>query len=57
MIADPLTKAMKPDRLREFMDSGLLDLNPTAESVLAKMQKQKARRKKDLDDVTGGDDD
>ena len=44
MIADPLTKNMKPHRLLEFLDTGLLDLEPTPESVISKMMKQKQRR-------------
>ena len=44
MIADPLTKNMKPKRLLEFLDTGLLDLEPTPESVVSKMLKQKQRQ-------------
>ena len=44
MIADPLTKSMKPKRLLDFLESGTLDLEPTAESVVAKMLKQKQRQ-------------
>ena len=44
MLADPLTKNMKPDRLLKFLESGLLDLEPTPESLVAKMMKQKQRK-------------
>ena len=44
MLADPLTKNMKPIRLLEFLKSGILDLEPTPESVIAKMHKQKQRQ-------------
>ena len=44
MLADPLTKNMKPNRLLEFLDTGVLDLEPTPESVVAKMMKQKQRQ-------------
>ena len=45
MLADPLTKMMKAERLEHFMSSGVLDLTPTPESVMAKLMKQKARKK------------
>ena len=44
MIADPLTKAMKSDRLDKAIFTCFLDLEPTNESKIAKMMKQKARR-------------
>ena len=44
MLADPLTKNMKPQRLLDFLDTGRLDLEPTPESVVAKMMKQKQRQ-------------
>ena len=47
MIADPLTKAMKADRLENNFHSGILDLRPTDASVISKMMKQKARAKTD----------
>ena len=47
MIADPLTKAMKADRLENTLHSGILDLRPTDASVISKMMKQKARAKTD----------
>ena len=45
MIADPLTKAMKSDRLDQAMTSCWLDLEPTAESQMAKLMKQQSRAK------------
>jgi hypothetical protein len=55
MLADPLTKNMKSDRLLEFLRTGVIDLTPTAASVISKMMKQKQRQKvknaKDNDDV------
>ena len=46
MLADPLTKAMKSDRLDEALANSFMDLEPTAESKISKMMKQKARREK-----------
>jgi len=54
MICDPLTKsgpAKFPERLRRTMSTGILDLTATKESVLKKMQQQKAR----LSKIPGGD--
>ena len=45
MVADPLTKGMSPERLVDFMTTGLLDLEATPESKIAKMMKQKQRAK------------
>ena len=45
MIADPLTKAMKSDRLDTAISSCWLDLEPTAESQMAKLMKQQSRAK------------
>ena len=45
MVADPLTKRMRADRLVETLATGKLSLEPTPEAILVKMQKQKARRK------------
>ena len=45
MLADPLTKVMSPDRLVTALDRGQIDLNPTAASTIAKMMKQRQRRK------------
>ena len=44
MLADPLTKNMKPIRLLEFLQTGILDLEPTDDSKLQKMLKQKQRK-------------
>ena len=44
MLADPLTKNMKPLRLLEFLESGIIDLEATDESKLQKMLKQKQRK-------------
>ena len=54
MLADPLTKNMKPKRLHDFLETGILDLEPTPESVVAKMMKQKQRQsaKQDKDAET-----
>ena len=49
MLADPLTKAMKSERLDTALQTCFLDLEPTAESQIAKMMKQKARREKKVD--------
>ena len=49
MIADPLTKAMKSERLDTALQTCFLDLEPTAESQIAKMMKQKARREKKVE--------
>ena len=45
MIADPLTKAMKSDRLDDAISSCWLDLEPMAESQMAKLMKQQSRSK------------
>ena len=44
MLADPLTKAMKSDRLQQTLKTGLFDLKPTAESLMIK-EKNRACRK------------
>ena len=49
MICDPLTKtgsAAFYARLRTAMSTGMIDLRPTPESVLRKMQQQRLRMKK-----------
>ena len=49
MICDPLTKAGPKNfaaRLRKTMETGWLDLTPTNESLLRKMQQQKLRLQK-----------
>jgi hypothetical protein len=50
MLADSLTKTMKCDRLRKFLDSGDMNLEATDESKLLKMKKQKARASATLKD-------
>ena len=45
MLADPLTKLMKPDRLIESLDKSYLDLTPTRASTIAKIMKRKQRSK------------
>ena len=50
MLADPLTKLMKPDRLVESLDKSYLDLTPTKASTLAKVMKRKQRSKSKTDD-------
>ena len=54
MLADTMAKNMKPKRLLEFPDTGVLDLEPTPESIVAKMMKQKQRQtaKQDKDAET-----
>ena len=47
MVADCLTKRMRSDRLSECLRSCWHDLNPTDESVLCKMRKQKGRTNPD----------
>ena len=44
MLADPLTKAMKSDRLQQTLKTGLFDLKLTAESLMIK-EKNRACRK------------
>ena len=44
MLADPLTKAMKSDRLQQTLKTGLFDLRPTEESLMIK-EKNRACRK------------
>ena len=46
MIVDCLTKKMSPEVMHKLQTSGILDLNPTAESVTTKMKKGKQRRAK-----------
>ena len=43
MIVDCMTKRMKPDLLIKFLNSGILDIRATEESVLLKMKKQKLK--------------
>ena len=52
MLCDPLTKTGPKnfsERLKKTMQSGWLDLTPTRESLLRKMQQQKARLQKAMD--------
>ena len=44
MLADPLTKAMLPERLVETLRSGLYSMKPTSESLMIK-EKNRASRK------------
>ena len=54
MIADRLTKKMKADALWPAMH-GKIDLTPTPDSVLAKLRKQKLRRKTEAEDDGEGE--
>ena len=45
MLADPLTKLMKADRLEDALSTGVIDLEPTAESQMKKFMKQQQRSK------------
>ena len=45
MVADPLTKRMEATRLLECLDSNILDLEATKESIMCKMAKQAQRKK------------
>ena len=45
MIADPLTKAMSCDRLSKMLSTGILDLNPTQESLIIKAKSKLLRKK------------
>ena len=44
MLADPLTKAMKTDRLDETLRTGRFDLRPTAESLMIKERNRACRK-------------
>ena len=44
MIADPLTKVMKSERLEKTLSSGQLDLRPTAESLMIKERSRQLRK-------------
>ncbi len=46
MLADPLMKAMKSDRLDACLKSGVFDMKPTQESLQIKARNQKIRRMK-----------
>ena len=45
MLADPLTKLMKADRLEAALLDNVLDLEPTAASQMQKLMKQQQRAK------------
>ena len=47
MLADPLTKSMKPDRLVDTMTTGKFDIRPTAESLAIKERNRAARKASD----------
>ena len=49
MLADPMTKEMKPDHLLDALRNGKLSFTATAESQITKMKKQKSRSKKEKD--------
>ena len=51
MLADPLTKLMKPERLEQALATGVIDLTPTEASRMQKLMKQKQRAKKKEDVV------
>ena len=55
MLADPLTKLMKADRLIEALDTSTVDLTPTAASTIAKLMKQQQRRKTSTNDHDDND--
>ena len=44
-VADPLTKAMNCERLSKMLDTGILDLNPTEESLIIKAKNKLLRKK------------
>ena len=46
MIADPLTKVMKADRMIRAVSTGIFDLTPTAESLMIKEKNRTARKAK-----------
>ena len=46
MVVDCLRKKMKPDVLMRLTETGILYLNPTVESQLLKLRKQKLRKEK-----------
>mgnify|MGYP001502935982 CR=1 FL=1 len=45
MLADPLTKLMKAERLETALLDNVLDLEPTAASQMQKLMKQQQRAK------------
>ena len=44
MLADPLTKAMKPDRMVATFQTGRFDMRPTAESLMIKEKNRQSRK-------------
>ena len=48
MLADPLTKIMKSDRLESALANNVLDLEATVASQMQKLMKQTQRSKKAL---------
>ena len=46
MIADPLTKKMKPERLIECLQNGKISLIPTKEAQMSKLMKKAQRAAK-----------
>ena len=46
MLADPFTKSMKAERLMTALQTGVLDLEATPDAQIAKMMKQKLRKRK-----------
>ena len=46
MLADCMTKMLDPTRMRDYMSTGFLHLNATAENINNKMKKQKYNREK-----------
>ena len=53
MIADPLTKQMKPTRLIKCLQSGTLSLEPTKEAQMSKLMKKAQRAAKKEKTETG----
>ena len=45
MVADPLTKAMSCERMSKMLSTGILDLNPTEESLIIKAKNKLCRKK------------
>ena len=45
MLADPLTKAMHPERLVQTMMTGMFDMRATAESLMIKEKNRLSRKK------------
>ena len=45
MVADPLTKAMSCERMSRMLSTGIMDLNPTQESLIIKAKNKLLRKK------------